>query len=567
MQGTIYYVSQKHPRAADTNDGTEVAPWKTLARGLKGLKPADTVYVKNGIYREEIVLPAKDWDWNGVRRPAFSSGTSYEHMISIVAYPGEEPVIQGSDIVTGWKLFKDRIYVRENWPINSQQVFCDGKLLPQIAGKMAEEWMGPWEGRKGESIRDMEAGSFFYDLEDKKLYVWLADGGDPNEHAMEASTREFLFFLGTDYVKVHGLRMRHANVSTTAYRAAVNVMGSNNILENCEISWTDFIGLNVEGRNNTVINCKMNYHGNSGLWGTGSGHRFINCETSWNNYRHWSGGWHCGGVKIIPYASDILMTGHVAACNEGDGIWFDSGNFNITIENCVCRHNKGAGIFYELGERATIRNNVCYENSGRGVYLSNSYDCQVLHNVFYRNGMSGVASVGVDRPYPPFGDEKSSRVAACNNIVWGNIFVDNCNPELCPKEPDGRGEPCDTRPELIMPEDWEGNTGNVSDYNLFWRSPNRDMAFWKGWHETLFADLAQWQAKTGNDRHSVIAQPLFINKKKYDFRPAEGSPAIGFVLPRMGSIRDMNGELRSVKESPEVRYTAGPFEPLETSNM
>jgi len=345
--------------------------------------------------------------------------------------------------------------------------------------------------------------------------------------------------------------------------ASVGINGSNNILENCEITWTDFVGLSVSGKNHTILRCRMNHHGNSGIGGGGSGHRFIRCETSYDNYRHFDPGWHAGGVKIIPYSSDILMTGHLATYNEGDGIWFDWGNFNVTVENCVSHHNKGAGIFYEVSERGTIRNNVCYENASRGVYLSNSSDCQVLHNVFYRNGMSGVACVGVDRAGPPFGTEKTHRLPACNNVIWGNLFVDNCHPDLCPKQADGRKERWDTRPELILPEEWKGNTGNVSDYNIYYRSPNRVLPFWKGWHITLLKTLAEWQAKTGNDTHSVIAQPLFADEARRDFRPAKGSPALRFVLPRMGSIRDMKGDMRPMNENAraKTRFAAGPFEP------
>ncbi len=563
VRGATYCVAQQDAKASDENAGTEAAPWKTIARCLKELKAGDTVVVKKGVYREDLVLPRKDWSWEGKARPAFQSGTDYAHMITFLAQPGDEVVIQGSDVVAGWKPFKNAIYVREDWPTNTQQVFCDGVLLRQVAGTMPKMLLDVWKGRKGEGLRDMEAGSFFHDLKDKKLYVWLPDGTDPGKHVMEVSVRGFLLSLDADFVRVSGFRMRHATISSIVNWASVRINGANNILENCEITWTDFVGLNVSGRNNTILNCRVNHHGNSGIGARGSGHRFINCETSYCNYRHFDPSWHAGGVKIIPYSTDILMTGHLASHNEGAGIWFDWGNFNVTIENCVSHHNRGSGIFYEVSERGTIRNNICYENDGRGVYLSNSSDCQVLHNIFYRNGLSGVACTGVDRAVPPFGDGKKHRLPGANNIIWGNVFVDNCHPDLCPKGPDGRSTGWETRPELILPELWEGNTGNVSDYNVYYRSRNRVMPFWKGWGATRFKDLADWQAKTGNDRHSIIAQPLFANEAKRDFRPAKGSPAIGIVLPRMGSIRDMAGALRPIREDAKAsaRFTAGPFEP------
>ena len=443
-----YYVAQGDPKAADSNDGSEAAPWKTMLHGLDSIKSGDTLYVKKGTYREELVLPRKDWNWENINRPAFkASGKSYAEMTSILAFPGDEVVIKGSDVVTDWKPCKDKIYVRENWTFNTQLVACDNKLLEQIRPTMPKMLMDCLDKdvKKDRGLADMTAGSFFYDQKEKKLYVWLPEGDDPAKHTLEAGVRCFLFNMDADYVRVCGFKMCQASISQTVNWSSCSISGSGDILENCEITDTDFVGLSIGGNCNTIIKCKINHHGDSGIGGGGWGHRFIDCETSYNNYRNFSMGWHAGGVKIIPYAHDILMTGHIAAHNLGDGIWFDSGNFNVTVQNSSSHHNKGSGIFYEISERGTFRNNLCYENKSRGIYLSNSSDCQVLHNVLYGNGMSGVASIGVDRPYAAFGMGEKQRTPAPNNVIWGNIFYDNCNPKLCPKDLDGRDQPWDTR--------------------------------------------------------------------------------------------------------------------------
>jgi hypothetical protein len=44
--------------------------------------------------------------------------------------------------------------------------------------------------------------------------------------------------------------------------------------------------------------------------------------------------------------------------------------------------------------------------------------------------------------------------------------------------------------------------------------------------------LKQWQDKTGNDKHSIVAEPRFKDAAKYDFHPADKSPAISEKQPQ-----------------------------------
>lgn len=558
VRAATYYVAAEDPKAADTNDGTEAAPWKTINRSLKALKPGDTVLIKNGTYRESVRLdPGK----------GIPSGKSYQEMITFAAAPGQTPVIKGSKVLGNWKQHKDAVWYTEEAPAKPDAlpiVFCDDKRLEILSdwggefSAMIKKIAGSvevWEGKKEGKLEDLKAGWYFCDKDAKRLYVWLPDGSDPNKHTMEITTQSG-FGVGLSYIKLSGLKI---------LQSSLGIGGSHNLVENCESSDSSFGGAGVHGEYNTLVGCKFNRNGDSGMGGSGRGHKLINCETSYNNYLRISAGWHSGGCKFIPWCSDWLISGHVAAYNiESPGIWFDWGNVNCTIENSVLHHN-GLGIMIEVSERATIRNNICYENYNRGIYLSNSADCQVYNNMLYHNGASGVACIGVERSGGDFGEGKTQRLPAKNNVVWGNIFVDNCHKDFCPKENDGRDEPWTTRAELIMPEVADVNTGNVSDYNIYFRSPGRPMPFWKGWHlkDQIWNNLADWQAKTGYDAHSIIAEPKFVDASKYDFRPVKGSPAIDFVMPRMGNVYQYDGTRRLPDPMPEgkpIRFTAGPYE-------
>ena len=85
--------------ASDDNPGTDAQPFKTINRGLKELKPGDTLTVRAGTYREPVRLEIV---------------ASAEHPITLRAAPGQTVVIKGSEVVKGW--VKDgNVWKKEGW--------------------------------------------------------------------------------------------------------------------------------------------------------------------------------------------------------------------------------------------------------------------------------------------------------------------------------------------------------------------------------------------------------------------------------------------------------------------
>lgn len=74
---------------------------------------------------------------------------------------------------------------------------------------------------------------------------------------------------------------------------------------------------------------------------------------------------------------------------------------------------------------------------------------------------------------------------------------------------------------VLTSENWE-RSDCIFDNNLYWNFGGHPVTF----HERSFAE---WQA-TGQDAHSIIADPLFVDPAKGDYRLKDGSPAsrIGF---------------------------------------
>ena len=81
---TALFVS---PSGLDTNPGTQAKPWKTLQHAVSQIMPGQTLVVRGGRYPESVVFPR--------------SGT-VSQPIRVVAYPGETPLLDGADEITGW---------------------------------------------------------------------------------------------------------------------------------------------------------------------------------------------------------------------------------------------------------------------------------------------------------------------------------------------------------------------------------------------------------------------------------------------------------------------------------
>lgn len=75
-----FYVDAGNPRAADTNDGTEAKPWRTVQHAAHRAQAGDTVIVKPGRYDEKVTVRA--------------SGTE-DRPVVLRAVPSREALVKG----------------------------------------------------------------------------------------------------------------------------------------------------------------------------------------------------------------------------------------------------------------------------------------------------------------------------------------------------------------------------------------------------------------------------------------------------------------------------------------
>jgi hypothetical protein len=151
----------------------------------------------------------------------------------------------------------------------------------------------------------------------------------------------------------------------------------------------------------------------------------------------------------------------------GWGIYFDEGSSNILAENNLVYHTNGGCLHQHYGENNRLINNIwAFDQSNQ---LARTRPEDHLSFTFERN-----------------------------IVYWkqGVLFGGNWT--------------------------WTGHN-YAFDYNLYWNALREPLSF-------AGLPLEKWQSDRGQDQHSLVADPMFVDPDNLDFRLKPGSPAdqIGF---------------------------------------
>jgi hypothetical protein len=188
------------------------------------------------------------------------------------------------------------------------------------------------------------------------------------------------------------------------------------------------------------------------------------------------------------------------------GIYVDGGT-RILIERNVSHHcDIGVELASEHEGRATshitLRENIVYQNRIGGLFMG-GYDanrgraehCFVHHNTFFEN----------DRRRDGNG-ELSFYHYVNNNTITHNVFVAG-------------------RQSLLIGNTTTNGAANVLDYNLYFAPSGANESTWQ-WQNMERIGFSDYQQSTGQDGHSLFADPGFVNALARDFHLTPGSPAI-----------------------------------------
>ncbi|MCZ7646947.1 MAG: right-handed parallel beta-helix repeat-containing protein [Planctomycetota bacterium] len=356
-RGAEWHVDQRHAGASDANAGGAEAPFKTLAKGVASARAGDTIRVKPGMYREELVFKA-------------SGAPGKRIVLKAEAGPGERVILSGSEELKGWRPSTreeargnphfERIYVAET-DVKPFGIFVDG-----VAAKLArmprneKSWFAA-ESSAGTSIRDAQhltqpAG--FYE-----------GGTIVVRHPSTNRFRDTIVRYDAEARELHFASKMTESVSGKDQYCVQNLP---NLIEGPgQFAWEArgerfriFLWPPEGGALEKRL-VEQPVRGASGFlasWDPGVGHLTLD------------------GLEIQHGVSGAIG---------------GSGGKDLEIVNCILHHNLGGGSRHAIAlnrqEGALIRHNIVMHNNHSGIGLSYGRELRIEENWIFKNRVDGMA--------------------------------------------------------------------------------------------------------------------------------------------------------------------------------
>jgi hypothetical protein len=543
VQAATYEVAQRNPQASDGGDGSREQPWKTISRAAANVAPGDTVVIRDGTYREQVVLK--------------TSGTE-QAPIRFEAAPGARVVLTGADRLTDWRRAEGGPPVYQvpwtyrfiGWSRHMthpddeyhrligrcEQVAVDGNLLRQV-----------------QEANQLAPGTFFVDVSNQVLRVWDPGSRDLNKVFVEASVRQEIVRVEGRCVELRGLRFRFA--ANMAQHGAVVLAGSRDLLEDCIAESMNASGATFSGEQQVVRRCVFRDNGQIGFGANGA-HQllFTDCLVENNNTKGFDRGWEAGGDKLVLCRDAVLERSRFLR-NRGNGVWFDIGNEHCTVRQCLLADNEDSGIFCEISFGLQAHDNVIVGNgfaatagawgAQAGISLSSSPECVVERNLIVAN-REGFNFREQTRMTPRIGKRAEEPIWNHDELIRHNIIALNRDAQIWGwfDMKDGRQWPAKTAEIQAAPASNASKPGDIAgayaakdsngqpegltleklrlrfEDNVYFAGPGQGWFEWGvtwGRHRS-YPNLGDFHAELGIDKGSRVAEPGFANPSGLDYR-------------------------------------------------
>ncbi|GAB2721037.1 right-handed parallel beta-helix repeat-containing protein [Paenibacillus thermoaerophilus] len=360
--GKVYYVASD---GNDSNPGTKDAPWRTIQKAADTLIAGETVLVREGVYKEFVSIR--------------SSGSAADGYIVFQAYPGERPVIDGSELdLSGGE--SALVQLR-----GVSFVVVDGFEIRNLRSSQDDQYPA--------GIRVQYGGTNIHILNNDVHHIENVSSGG-NAHGIHVYGNSALSLKN---VRVSGNRVHHLVLgSSESLTLSGNIDGF--VVENNVIHDNNNIGIDIAG-----------YYGACSLPcidqarnGIVAGNTVYNIDSS-DNPAYGGGSNSAGGIYADGAANVVIERNQVY--RSGFGIEIASENrgkttSRITVRSNYLHHNDGAGIIIGGSSPSNggaadnlIANNTLIENDqrrqgyGEIAIQENSTGNIIVNNLIY--GMAG----------------------------------------------------------------------------------------------------------------------------------------------------------------------------------
>jgi hypothetical protein len=515
--------------------GIESEP--TIAQAAANVEVGDTIIIHSGIYREKVLI---------------DRGGQPNKPITLEAAVGADVVMTGADRLSEWTKTteQDRIATTTwfhrfaSWTPNGTHPSDDYHLL---IGRCEQVFVNGYPLRQVLKRDQLARGTFYIDLEGRRLYLWSRDNQDikSNKTIVEASSRDGILIIKGDHVVIKGIRFRYA--ANRAQQGAVRFAGSHLTVSDCVFEYTNSSGAEFTGTDITVQRCTFQYNGQLGF-GANRAHRLLmtGCTVRNNNIKGFNRGWEAGGNKICLTRGAVLEKS-IFVENRGNGIWFDIGNEDCTVRNCLIASNEDAGIFYEISYGLHAHDNVIVNNgladtagawgANAGISISSSPDCLIERNLLLGN-KEGFAFREQARSTPRIDSRRSEPIWNHDSTIRNNTIAYNRDAQTW-----GWFDVSDNR-------HWPAKIANDAEAlclekllltfkdNLYYADAGQGLFNWGvAWKKCLrYSSLEQVRAELNLEQGSVLAPVMWCDFWALDLRVPAGSKVMKMDCYPRGDI-------------------------------
>ena len=252
----------------------------------------------------------------------------------------------------------------------------------------------------------------------------------------------------------------------------------------------------------------------------------------------------------------------------GNAVELWDGASDITVEGCLFDNIYDSGVTHQGGgtrnipQRIYFRNNL-FVDCGLAAYECRepSRDVYFEYNTCINTGggfsMQGKNPPRQSAPYPqPLGYHVwawmiDPHTQPGNVYIRHNIFCKSSGPAIC------------------LSIDQADDQKFILDHNCYWQTSGAPLIYFgrgaKNWTEAMKkwqtdggpltdwgvrrsyppSEFGRYQAQCGQDAHSRVARPLFVDEANGDFRQHADSPSLGMGL--QNDVRGKNAKKRTVK--------------------